>query len=541
MKRKALLDAIDRELLERLFRFCYARTSATAEAQDLCSEILLALVKAANAEGDLGAVQPYIWRVARNVYADYASRRRAEAERRYAGDPDVALCEIAAPEETEEDDEQLAQILHAIAFLGRAYREVMIAYYLDGRPIAWIAAAQHTTENAVRQRLFAARSAIRNEVQNMNAQTIEKPMPLDRVEFTIWGTGTPASGDPRDGFVRQLSKHIVRLTMDKPRTAKEISDALHIPMLYAEEELSLLMRGKNGRYGLLRALPGGRYAPAAILLTPDEVKQAWDIYMRHAPQIADAASAYLVSHKADYMAFPYKNRRPTWNLILWQQIFPLADAYQQAVRRCLETHQLTGVTPSERPFTVFGYVANGKVWGGGWDSAEASELCGFRRVKADNISVSRIERHFFACSNLSANDGIRLALRAIDGLSVADLTAAEKEAAARAVQEGYLFREGDTLFTKILVSGEADDARLFELSERIASEFTAQAEETAAEIAAFLRAHVDPALHGDYVYLNQLAALPMIDTLIEAMIGRGVLTPPETTPGAEGVWLTVQR
>ena len=53
MKKQELLQIIDQELLEKLFGFCYARTSDSQEAQELCSDILFQLIKAANTEGDI--------------------------------------------------------------------------------------------------------------------------------------------------------------------------------------------------------------------------------------------------------------------------------------------------------------------------------------------------------------------------------------------------------------------------------------------------------------------------------------------------------
>ena len=53
MKKRQLLNLIDNELLEKLYGFCYARTTDSHEGQELCSEILFALVKSSNREGEL--------------------------------------------------------------------------------------------------------------------------------------------------------------------------------------------------------------------------------------------------------------------------------------------------------------------------------------------------------------------------------------------------------------------------------------------------------------------------------------------------------
>lgn len=52
----------------------------------------------------------------------------------------------------------LNTVYRRIAFLNKAYREVMIMYYIDGLSTAEIAKLQNTSEGAVRQRLFSAQT-----------------------------------------------------------------------------------------------------------------------------------------------------------------------------------------------------------------------------------------------------------------------------------------------------------------------------------------------------------------------------------------------
>ena len=86
MKKQDLLKYFDDDLLDKLFGYCYARTNDSYEAEELCSDIIYALVKAANSDGEIESVYPFIWRVARNVYADFTDNRRKHAETIYEGD-----------------------------------------------------------------------------------------------------------------------------------------------------------------------------------------------------------------------------------------------------------------------------------------------------------------------------------------------------------------------------------------------------------------------------------------------------------------------
>lgn len=540
MKKSDLLKTMDKALLDKLFGFCYTRTASSHEAEDLCSDIVLALVKAARTEGDLTAAVPFIWQVAHNTYADYAEKRKIERTRRCVGDPQEVLRNLPDTRQThdaDEDAEQLARIYREIAFLTRAYREVMIAYYLDGQSVSQIAVAQHASETAIRQRLFSARDTIRKEVTRVE----KKPIALQSLEYVMWGNGNPKTGDPREVCHRQLSKHVVWLCRDKAISAKEISEQLHVPMPYVEEELAIQAKGKGG-YGLLKKLDNGKYITNSLLLDQAEVDAVQQLYLDRIPWICDRVAEYVEQHREDYLAFPYRNKRVDLNLVLWQQLSPMAGVFGQLVENRLQQTYFTDVSRIERPFTVFGYrYAGGKKWGGGWDGVDAQHVCGYENVHLENIYIGRIQAHFHCGLNVATDPLIQLALRAIDGLPVDELNDAEKEQAARAIRCGYLFREGAVLYTKILTMDWEDRDNVFELTRGLREVFRPEAERVADELAEWIR-HVVPArLIGDYVYVNTLAGMPMVDLLAESLIERGWLTPPENGIGAEGCWMSVKK
>lgn len=165
MKKQDLLKYFDESLLDKLFGFCYARTNDSYEADELCSDIVYALAEAANQDGEIENVYPFIWKVARNVYADFSGRRRKRTETFCDGVSDEILLSVADEGEPDNTAEQLTFIYRRIAFLTKAYREAMILFYIDGLSAAEIARRQNTSEGAIRQRLFSARQKIKIEVE----------------------------------------------------------------------------------------------------------------------------------------------------------------------------------------------------------------------------------------------------------------------------------------------------------------------------------------------------------------------------------------
>ena len=379
------------------------------------------------------------------------------------------------------------------------------------------------------------------------ADTYNKPVSLDKINFVFWGTGSPAWGDPSTICYRTLSNHIVWLCHKKPMSASEIAGELNVPTLYVEEELEILRKGENGEYGLLRRLDNGKYAINIVLLDKDVFEKANEIYMERLPKICDTISDYIEEHKSEYLAYPYLNKKVDMNLILWQQISEISRAFSENVKRILKEKHFSDVAEVERPYSSFGYVDNGKYYGGGRDGEYAENVCGFSKVHLRNIYITRVKAHFRCGHNISRDPQIQLALRAIEGLDITTLSEKEKEHAAKAIECGYLYRDGDMLYTKILVNALTDNYTLlendlFKISNGLRDGyFDTDAEIVAEKIADLIKKSVPDYLLGEWRFANVLANSPVLDAVVECLIEKGVLTPPEDGIGAEGCWMSVEK
>lgn len=548
MKKNELLKIMDGELMDKLFGFCYGRTKDSIEAGELCSDIVFALVKAANGEGEIDNPYPFIWRVARNVYAEFSHNRRVKADKQYEGDPDDVLPFVSDPEsedlldeEGEADRELLKAVYRQIAFLTQAYREVMIMFYLDGLSTSEIALLLGTTEVNVRQRLFSARKKIRNEVETMT-ELSNKPVAFDKIDYDIIGKGNPLTGDPRDGFERQLSKQVLRLCHKKPSTAKEVADELNIPTMYVEEELEILTRGSNGEYGLLRRLENGKYGVNFVLLDKNQINEAQAIYIDKIPEIIKIIIDFIEKNRDEYLAFPYLNKKKDLNLIIWQQLMSITWAFECNVQRVLREKYFGDEKIPQRPFTVYGHEDNGTWYGCGNDDIGARNICGYTHVQFSNMYMKYIKRHFSCGHNIGGDILLQLALLAIDGLDIIEMSEHDKEYAAKAVECGYLYREGNKVYTKILIHDMKDSNRFFDISNRLAEGYFEEKAEGMAEKVAKLTKKVLPDyLMGEWEKVNRLAGIPLLDLLAEELINKGIIIAPKDGIGAEGCWGMVSR
>ena len=545
MKKHELLNMIDESLLDKLYGYCYPRTRDSYAAQELCSDIVYTLVKAANTDGEIDRPYAFIWRVARNVYADYCQKRSQSDAYGYVGDPDDALASVAL-DDADAGDALMAllpDVYRRIAYLTRAYREVMIAFYLDGKPIAQIATEQGVREDTIRQRLYSARKKLKEEVENMTQ--VNKPVALGNIDYEMIGTGNPFWGDPREvASDRLLSMHVLHLCHRAPKTASEIAAELNVPTLYIEQELEILARGQNGQYGLLRRLENGRYGINFVLFDKPTMEKAIALYEQQLPMVADVITNFIEQHKDEYLAFPYLNKEINLNLILWQQVYYMARSLEEKVTDILKNKYFAdAVDPDpDRPFSIYGFESLGKSFGCGLDGTISHDVCDYSQIFIRNIYISRIQKHFSCGHNISTDPMLLLTIRSIEGLSVDRLTEDEKEIAAKAIEQGYLLRKGNTLYTKILVNDKKDGSRLFSTTIKLENGYFDKAAETIAkELSALIKGALPDYLIGEWFFANRLAGLPMVDALVEALIERGILTPPADGIGAEGCWMEVEK
>lgn len=60
--------------------FSYHRCNTSFEAEDLCSDIILAVISAIHKQERIENFYAFVWTIARRVYADYCKDRNAERQ-----------------------------------------------------------------------------------------------------------------------------------------------------------------------------------------------------------------------------------------------------------------------------------------------------------------------------------------------------------------------------------------------------------------------------------------------------------------------------
>lgn len=538
----------DQAFLDKLYGYAYHRCRTSQEAEDLCSEIILDVLHTIHNGREIGSFYAFVWTVARRTYADFCEKRKAHNDAVITEEYSDRILNISENQiddfiEKEEEKERFVRIFKEISFLSKIYRDVMIMYYLDEMKVSDIAASLGISETTVKQRLFSARNTIKKEVQKMENRNLS----LKPVNLQFIGTGNPVGNDACEkARERLLSQNLIYLCKNEAKTAKELSEALCVPMPYIEDEIEIQCYGLNGSYGLLRNLGNGKYISNILIVDEEERKEANGIYEKYSDEIFACLKKAVESSRDKILSFPFLSKQRDVKFILWSLISNPVWIVEKKVSEILAEKYFADIEPVKRDYTTaaidfheIGAFKNAFI---GCDGVTAGDLCGYSQVFFANIYSDRIEKHFGCGYNLSTDPQILLTVRSIDGLDISSLSEAEKEAAAKAVECGYMRKNGAVLEPKILVFREEDRSAFFRLLSGFNDDAERIAGKIAEDIAVYIKKHLPRHLIGEYPYYNELiAASSILHDIIEVCIREGLLLAPENKICAEGTYMTVKK
>lgn len=546
MKTNEILKLIgDKEFLDKIYQFSYRRCNTSYEAEDLCSDIILAVISAVHKQESIENFYAFVWTVARRVYADFCENR---TKLRQVYSEDTLNFELSEKEnwidrliEETSDQETLKRIFAEIAFLAKAYREVMVLYYLDEMKVKDISKKLNISETTVKQRLFFARNTVRKEVEIMN----ERNLSLKPVSLAFIGTGNPSGNDPRTKAERILSQNLVYACKDKAKSAKELSDELCVPMPYIEDELEIQLKGENGSYGLLRKM-GDKYISNVIIVENSEFNEAGKIYTKHLDELCEKLKNHLQSHREEFLNFPYLSRQTDLRFILWTLISESVWHLKDRVDEILETEYFKEVNQPQRKFTTvcvaIPYGASYSARFYGCDGNDTHDFCGYSYVFIRNIYGKRMNRHFYCGQTITNDEKLRLTLKAIGGMDINTLDETQREIAAKAIECGFLRKNGKILEPRIVAIEQKDWENFRNLLCEYYDSIEDIAKEIAEEMYAYMLSHIQKHLLNEYKSYNLLVSgINLLNDLIEKCIAEDLLTEPQQRIGPEGVLLVVER
>lgn len=549
MKTNEILKLIgDKEFLDKIYQFSYRRCNTSYEAEDLCSDIILSVISAVHNQESIENFYAFVWTIARRVYADYSEKRNHTRQTISIENGDLLLAakenEIDNFIEEAAEQEQIKKIFAEISFLSKAYREVMVLYYLDEMKVKDIALKLGINETTVKQRLFSARNTVRKEVETMNERNLSlKPITMD-----FMGSGSVTGNSPASVASRTFSQNLIYACKDTAKSAKELSEELCVPMIYVEEELDIQLHGINGTFGTLRK-QGDKYISNIIIVDEQDRIEVSKLYEKYTDKFCETLQKYLKDNETKLLELPFVNKPKDIKQLLWVLI---TNATWGFVR---ETENIMGkvyfsdvkeaISTSGRKFTC-GAIARKydepKIpYGYGCDGNNARDFCGYSYVELRNIYGPKKDALYRVGRNLTHDKGISLLLKSIGGLPIESLTEEQKELAAKGIEVGLLRKNDVLLEPAIIIIDNKNSDGFFKCLDELYPLLAPYCEELALEVSNHIKKHIQKHLLDEYKTYNMAASASIVSCVIDKCIELGLLNEPENRLGSEGVLLVVEK
>lgn len=246
-----LMEIFSTQYIETLFYFCLKKTGSTAEAEDLASDITVNILAALKRGTVPASFSAWVWKIARNRYSVWARLKRRRTDE--VSGTDIGALEIPGDQSVEEDciqAEDKRLLRRELAFIAGEYRNLLVAYYVEGRRVQDIADGLGQPEGTVKANLFRSRKRLKEGMNMAREFGIRSYHPED-VEFCA--SGNQSSGLPWTVVGRKIPKNILLQAHNNPSTLEDLSMELGIAMPYMEEEVKILtdatlLREMGGKY-----------------------------------------------------------------------------------------------------------------------------------------------------------------------------------------------------------------------------------------------------------------------------------------------------
>ncbi len=309
------------ENLKTLYAWSLSRVSNKEDAEDLCSDVSLAVIENAHRLRFDDAFYGWFWQVARNTNANFLKSRSKNTS--------CDLESIAEPEDSDTPEtitvqkESYRALYREIALLAKNHRECSVDYYFNELSVKEIAAKRGLTPESVKYYLFKTRKILKEGIA-MERQFGEKSFNPTPFDFNVFFSGTLTKEFLELFRKRKLPGQILSAAYYSPMSVSELCLELGVPTVYLEDEIKVLCE-----YELLKKV-GDKYQTQIILLDEGFFHEVWNKcekeYRREAGAIAKGLSAKL--EKIRDIGFVGNNLDS--DLILWDSfIISLTDAYQR--------------------------------------------------------------------------------------------------------------------------------------------------------------------------------------------------------------------
>lgn len=238
MDNEKYAEIFSSEYLQKVFYFCLKKTSDVHQAEDLCQDIALNVLTELKRGAGVDNFPAWVWRIARSRYSVWADRKHRQNEN--VINSDISELDLPGEGDVLSDvikKEQLALLRRELSFISSEYRQLLVAYYINGQKIRVISENGGIPEGTVMRRLYNARNMLK-EGMSMAREFGKRSYDPEDISFV--GSGNHTSGLPDKVIHRKIPKNILCEAHNNPSTAEELAMELGIALPYMEEEVEIL-------------------------------------------------------------------------------------------------------------------------------------------------------------------------------------------------------------------------------------------------------------------------------------------------------------
>lgn len=243
--------------------WCISRTATVEDAEDLCQEILLAMLESATKLRNPAAFYGFLWGVAGNVYWQWV-KKRTQCQIQTLVDGVIPDSSETTWEMLPELPEDIALLRRELMLLSEQYRKAVVCYYIQGMKTTEVAKVCGISQSMVKYLLFKARTILKEGMQMERNYGTQSYHPR-HLEARYWGEGPNHLYGEVDSLIRQ---NILFACWNDRLSAEEIALAIGVGLPYMEQDLQRLTE-----LGLL-VMQGKRYQTNAILFTENFRREA---------------------------------------------------------------------------------------------------------------------------------------------------------------------------------------------------------------------------------------------------------------------------
>lgn len=295
----------------------WARRKLGAEGEDLAQEVLLQVCIALHQGRAVDDMERYVWKIARYTWCNWLRRKKRTRLHCELTETAAVCCDFAETHaESAAEKELKARLRGEIANLLRQERELMVAHYIDGMPVAEAARRVGLSETAAAWRLHEARKKVRDRLMKNIEEYSYRPGRLYMGICGDHGAGICEAFQISGNLIRE---NICLICYGVPRSAEELAEITGVPVCYLERDIEWL----HEREFLTKT--GRKYQTAFPICDTEHANMLRGVYERLTESVYKPALRRINAAEAEIRALGFYGSDFDWSRLMWPMLMIFAS------------------------------------------------------------------------------------------------------------------------------------------------------------------------------------------------------------------------